>query len=311
MNKQLITGLCAGVLLACAAGAIALRETGPKEATISSISPITAGMEQQYAEVVGVSQRIDPEAPEFADVVTARAIKTAGRDEEVCEMVTVTHQAPAKDERQVAGTAAGAVIGGVLGNQVGGGNGKKAATVAGAVVGGIIGKTVQAKRQSQKSYETSERQCWLERGADRITGFDVTYRHQGVTKNVQMEFDPGPQLPVVKGQLITGADEIKHWRQYAAPAEFAVVYALHGQEGEVIMSTEPKVGDLLLTEEGRVVTDPAEFAEIEARQHQVVGYRVVYRLGNDVGEVRLAEKPTQPTLLIDNGQVIMADSSGH
>jgi uncharacterized protein YcfJ len=37
------------------------------------------------------------------------------------------------------GIGTGAVIGGLIGNQVGGGNGKKLATVAGIIGGGMIG----------------------------------------------------------------------------------------------------------------------------------------------------------------------------
>src|SRR5512140_3538650 len=42
----------------------------------------------------------------------------------------------------VAGTAIGAIIGGVLGNQIGGGSGRAAATVLGAVGGGIAGNSI-------------------------------------------------------------------------------------------------------------------------------------------------------------------------
>jgi uncharacterized protein YcfJ len=44
------------------------------------------------------------------------------------------------------GTGVGAVIGGVLGHQVGGGNGKKLATVAGALLGGYAGNEVAHDR---------------------------------------------------------------------------------------------------------------------------------------------------------------------
>lgn len=44
------------------------------------------------------------------------------------------------------GTGVGAVIGGVLGNQVGGGNGKKLATVAGVLLGGYAGNEVSHDR---------------------------------------------------------------------------------------------------------------------------------------------------------------------
>ena len=44
------------------------------------------------------------------------------------------------------GTGVGAVLGGVLGNQVGGGNGKKVATVAGVLLGGYAGNEVAHNR---------------------------------------------------------------------------------------------------------------------------------------------------------------------
>ncbi|MDB5823116.1 MAG: 17 kDa surface antigen [Herminiimonas sp.] len=44
------------------------------------------------------------------------------------------------------GTGVGAVVGGLLGNQVGGGNGKKLATVAGVLLGGYAGNEVAHNR---------------------------------------------------------------------------------------------------------------------------------------------------------------------
>jgi outer membrane lipoprotein SlyB len=42
-----------------------------------------------------------------------------------------------------AGAVLGAVVGGALGNQVGGGNGRTAATIGGAVAGGIAGNKIE------------------------------------------------------------------------------------------------------------------------------------------------------------------------
>lgn len=52
------------------------------------------------------------------------------------------------------GTVIGAVAGGLLGNQVGKGDGRKAATVAGAVVGGVVGNHV-GKSGSSTVYRIS------------------------------------------------------------------------------------------------------------------------------------------------------------
>ncbi|EDP45989.1 hypothetical protein BEV13_04490 [Rickettsiella grylli] len=43
------------------------------------------------------------------------------------------------DERRVAGGLGGAAVGGLLGNQIGGGSGRTVATIAGAGVGAVAG----------------------------------------------------------------------------------------------------------------------------------------------------------------------------
>lgn len=72
----------------------------------------------------------------------------------VCRDVQVERQS--RDPNKVAGTVGGAVAGGLLGNQVGGGSGKKAATVGGALVGGYAGRRIQENHQ-QKA--VIERRC--------------------------------------------------------------------------------------------------------------------------------------------------------
>lgn len=55
------------------------------------------------------------------------------------------------------GMVAGAVLGGVLGNQVGGGNGRKIATVAGAVGGGYAGNEIEKRTRSTATYQVRVR----------------------------------------------------------------------------------------------------------------------------------------------------------
>ena len=55
--------------------------------------------------------------------------------------------APAPAQPSYVGIGTGAVIGGLIGNQIGGGNGKKLATLAGVIGGGFLGNEV-AKRNS-------------------------------------------------------------------------------------------------------------------------------------------------------------------
>lgn len=75
----------------------------------------------------------------------------------VCEEVEVARDT--KDPNRIAGTATGAVIGGLLGNQVGGGKGKKLATVGGAVAGGAIGRNVQGNNQERRGQRVVETRC--------------------------------------------------------------------------------------------------------------------------------------------------------
>ncbi|MNN90990.1 hypothetical protein D3C81_2090340 [compost metagenome] len=51
------------------------------------------------------------------------------------------------------------MVGGLLGNQVGGGNGKKLATVAGAVAGGAAGRNIQGRSQQNNGDRVVERRC--------------------------------------------------------------------------------------------------------------------------------------------------------
>ena len=75
----------------------------------------------------------------------------------VCDEVEV--QRNSTDPNRIGGTAAGAVIGGLVGNQIGSGNGRKLATVGGAVAGGAIGRNVQGNRQESNGNRVVETRC--------------------------------------------------------------------------------------------------------------------------------------------------------
>jgi outer membrane lipoprotein SlyB len=53
------------------------------------------------------------------------------------------------------GAAGGAVVGGLLGNQVGGGHGKQAMTVVGAIGGAFAGNQIEKQARATRSYETT------------------------------------------------------------------------------------------------------------------------------------------------------------
>ncbi|NKQ12329.1 glycine zipper 2TM domain-containing protein [Pseudomonas sp. SST3] len=142
--------------------------------------------------------------PQFAEVLAVEPIKeTIETPREVCRDVTVTRQRPVQDANRVAGTAVGAVVGGLLGNQVGGGNGKKIATVVGAVGGGYAGNQVQGRMQANDTYTTTETRCdTITDTHDKVVGYDVKYDLDGEVGQVRMDRDPGGRIPYRDGQLV-------------------------------------------------------------------------------------------------------------
>lgn len=101
-----------------------------------------------------------------------------------------------QDNSHTGGTLLGAIVGGALGNQVGKGDGRKAATIAGAVAGGAIGNRVSAA--NDRTYADTETHC---RVVDpppqrRIRAYDVEYRYRGEVYVSRLGYDPGERLRV-------------------------------------------------------------------------------------------------------------------
>jgi hypothetical protein len=59
-------------------------------------------------------------------------------------------RAPQAQPVNYLGVGAGALIGGLVGNQVGGGNGKKLATIAGVIGGGMLGNEIANRNQTER-----------------------------------------------------------------------------------------------------------------------------------------------------------------
>lgn len=174
MNRSLVTGIVLGAAVAAAAGAI------------------------------GGYRLLVPAEPEFAEVLEVNEVtEEVPVSREVCEDVQVTRRKAPKDEHQILGTVAGAVIGGVAGSQIGGGSGKKIATAAGAIAGGVAGKKTQEKIQAGDTYTTTERRCkTLQETHSQVIGYDVRYRLGEREDEVRMSQRPGERIPVRDGELV-------------------------------------------------------------------------------------------------------------
>jgi len=195
----------------------------------------------EYADVVNVVP-VTEQRELFATVIGTDPIRettTSSTPRQVCEDVVVQERLPERDGN-VGGTVAGAVVGGLIGNQVGGGSGRKVATAAGAVAGGYVGNRVDRNHVGGRVVERVETQCHtvnessqstavvgynvtyrtpdgktatMRTGSkpgerislgneDQVVGYDVTYRYQGMERNVRMNDRPGERLPVVGGEVV-------------------------------------------------------------------------------------------------------------
>ncbi|WP_342649654.1 glycine zipper 2TM domain-containing protein [Pseudomonas sp. REB1044] len=179
MNKSMLVGAVLGAVGVTAGGAVAtysLVNKGPEYAQVTDVQPI----KQQ--------------------VKTPR---------EVCKDVTVTRQRPVQDQHQIAGTVVGALAGGLLGNQIGGGNGKKLATVAGAVGGGYAGNKVQEGMQQRDTYTTTQTRCnTVNDLSDKVVGYTVKYTIGDQAGVVKMDHEPGSTIPLDKnGKLVLSQEQ--------------------------------------------------------------------------------------------------------
>ena len=183
MNKSLVTGVVVGVAAATAIGVAANYAhwpTGPESAPTVTVEPA-------YAEVLKTE-------PIYKATKTPR---------QVCKEETVTYKAPVKDENRVAGTAIGAVVGGLIGNQFGKGNGKTLATVGGAVAGGYTGNQIQKNVQDNDVQTKQVTHCETVYDTHKkITGYKVTYKLGDKQDTVRMNRDPGKRIPMKDGKLV-------------------------------------------------------------------------------------------------------------
>ncbi|TBR39156.1 MULTISPECIES: glycine zipper 2TM domain-containing protein [Dyella] len=151
---------------------------------------------------VGMAASAGSNAPKYGRVVSVTPIREAAEAaKQVCKDEVVTQRAPVKDQHQIAGTAIGAVAGGLLGNQVGGGKGRTLATVAGAVGGGYAGHEIQKNHQQNNVTSSVQRKCQTVQGnsGDKIVAYDVAYEYNGVTRTVRMDHDPGDRVQIQEG----------------------------------------------------------------------------------------------------------------
>jgi len=104
-----------------------------------------------------------------------------------CATVAAVNVTMVGENSSAVGTLGGAAVGGLLGNQVGSGNGRTAATVAGALGGAMAGREIERNRNTRQRYEVVVRYA------------------NGATQTINYDNDPGfrvgDQVKVNDGML--------------------------------------------------------------------------------------------------------------
>jgi outer membrane lipoprotein SlyB len=104
-----------------------------------------------------------------------------------CGVIESVHAVRQVQKPSGVGVVAGALVGGLLGNQVGGGNGRALATVAGAVGGGYAGNEVEKRTHTTTTYQV---RVHLENGRSRVFAYQQ-----------QPGWNVGDHVRVVNGRL--------------------------------------------------------------------------------------------------------------
>ena len=149
------------------------------------------------------------EATHSAKVVSVQPqTRTVKIPRQECHDEEVTHTKPVKDQNRLIGTGLGALVGGILGHQVGGGSGKTLATVAGAGAGGYAGNKIQQNAQQNNTYTTMEQRCdTVYDLKEEPAGFEVVYELNGSKHHLHTNADPGASIPVKDGKLVLASQQ--------------------------------------------------------------------------------------------------------
>jgi len=139
---------------------------------------------------------------DYARVVRADPVYREVRVREprqVCTEEPVTERTVYRGRSDPGAVLFGAMVGGVIGHQFGGGHGRDAATAAGALIGANHAATHTAYGREVVERTVYETRCETVRQARyerRLDGYDVTYKYHGRLYHTFSEQDPGSRIRV-------------------------------------------------------------------------------------------------------------------
>lgn len=91
---------------------------------------------------------------------------------------------------------AGALLGGILGHQFGGGTGKDLATAGGAIAGATLGSNIGSNSSGQVVVNQNVQRCTTVPNQSQADYWDVTYIFRGQEHRIQMATPPGRTITV-------------------------------------------------------------------------------------------------------------------
>ena len=154
------------------------------------------------------AQYYDRDAPRYyardsrdtARVIQSTPVYATGSNRQECWNPRAGHYEELRDQGSThvgKGAAIGAVTGGVVGHQIGSGNGNTAATVGGAVLGGILGHQIEKRNDHDDQPDLDKSRCrYVGTDAGRIDGYEVRYAYRGQEYVTRMDHPPGSTLLV-------------------------------------------------------------------------------------------------------------------
>jgi uncharacterized protein YcfJ len=126
-----------------------------------------------------------------ARVTSVREVR--GPPEERCWTEHQPGNESHRGDPNVGGAVVGALIGGVLGHQVGSGRGNTAATVGGAALGAYAGNRVENNRHDNNTSQSDldRSNCRTIGTSGNVQSYEVRYNWQGRDYITRMDHDPG------------------------------------------------------------------------------------------------------------------------
>ncbi|MNR92447.1 hypothetical protein D3C72_234790 [compost metagenome] len=175
----LIAAAAVAILLVCLVGIAAMTGMLPNSNSSGSQKEAIAALEKEAADKAADAKAAEERADEArreADerqAAAAKAAKQAQARENAnnklaqaapvaqvcgnCGRIESIRSVQSAAQPSGVGIVGGAVVGGLLGNQIGNGNGRSLATVAGAVGGGYAGNEIEKRTRTATTYEVRVR----------------------------------------------------------------------------------------------------------------------------------------------------------